>query len=166
MDGIDPDLEELGRILRKVLKQIDRTAELVKARRENERLRAELEGDDLPLHDKLALAEKTIENGLKREQLLGKALQFISDQQCQTPIIYNDAEPQDGITECTETEKCITEYCLPCYAKAHLKQHYRMVVPEEDEDESDCSHPRKVLCAHCEREICPDCGKGYCEGGC
>lgn len=147
MDQMDPDLEELGVVLRKVLKQVETTAEMIKTRRARwEKDRTKLEGE--------------------RERFLYQALRFIADQHCQTPIFYNDEYPSEGITECAETDKCVTEYCLPCYAKAHLKQHYRMVVQEDDEGETTCSHPRAVFCIHCERKICPDCGEGYCKGGC
>lgn len=39
-----------------------------------------------------------------------EALQFIAQQFCQ----YSDTMP------CTQTGKCVTEYCYPCYAKAHV----------------------------------------------
>lgn len=149
MDQMDPDLEELGVVLRKVLKQVETTAEMIKSRRARwEKDRMKLEG--------------------KRERLLYQALRFIADQPCQTPIYYHDEYPSEGITECAETDKCVTEFCLPCYARVHLEQHRRMVLQEDEDDEGDpvCDHPRKVFCVHCEREICPDCGKGYCEGGC
>jgi hypothetical protein len=161
---IDP-VESICQALRAMTKKTEETLRVIQKRRdrmkalreENTALRDELDGNVFQMYDKLALAEDAIENGLKREQFLGEALRFIADQGCQTPIVYTPPGPDDGITECTETEKCVTEYCLPCYAKAHLKEHAQMI---------SCAHPKKVLCAHCGREICPDCGKGYCEGGC
>lgn len=58
--------------------------------------------DYAALESQLAAAEKA-RDGFQ------KALTFRARQFCK------------GEPACTETEMCITEYCLPCYAKAHLR---------------------------------------------
>lgn len=163
VEEIDP-VEEICGALREMTRRTEKAVARMRAR--HIRFRDHMETgrqmdmeEDRAKKGELALAEETIKNGLKRERLLGEALQFVADQQCQTPIEY---EGGGGYTECSETDKCVTEYCLPCYAKAHLKQH----AFEVEVGSPTCHHSRSVHCEHCNREICPDCGKGYCIGGC
>jgi hypothetical protein len=42
------------------------------------------------------------------------ALQFIANQECENKGEY---------ASCLDTGICVTEYCLPCYARASLLKH-------------------------------------------
>ena len=53
------------------------------------------------------------------------ALHFIALQPCTM-----DAEGAAEDCACIETGACITEYCWPCYAKAHIKRN-----PDTEEEE-------------------------------
>lgn len=48
---------------------------------------------------------------------LEEHLQFIADQPCELPSDY---------VSCKETSVCVTEYCLPCYARAALKKEVQL----------------------------------------
>ena len=47
-----------------------------------------------------------------------EALQWIGQQPCRM-----DAPGASGNCDCAETCACLTEYCLPCYARSVLKKH-------------------------------------------
>jgi len=58
---------------------------------------------------------------VKRLREAREALEWIAQQFC---TIYDDSD-------CLQTDHCVTEYCLPCYARAVLRGN-----TEEEEEEN------------------------------
>jgi len=68
-------------------------------------------------------AEERAEKAETAFRAARKHLQWVAQQSCTM-----DAELASGDTPCTETGACITEFCLPCYAKVAIRK------PDESED--------------------------------
>lgn len=63
----------------------------------------------------------TADQATARVKQLTQALAWIGQQFCARRP--NDPGLVRVWSPCTETEMCITEYCLPCYAKSALREH-------------------------------------------
>jgi hypothetical protein len=97
-----------------------------KVRQERDTLRAEVEQlksllADLNSTRGLLEASQEREGKMQqREQAWRNALQWLVLQLYQERCT-RDAEGAGEITDCTETGACITEYCLPCYARKMMQ---------------------------------------------
>lgn len=100
------ELAEIATAMRALQKQADELALRCDARlTANMRIQADL---------------TTLRQLQQREQAWRNALQWLVLQLYQERCT-RDAEGADETTDCTETGACLTEYCLPCYARKMMQ---------------------------------------------